>query len=308
LVRADANHWREALQDEFIRHQGPWCPDLDAWLHGHGDDYAAALFCTYLYPTTYFGIRAIAPQRAILIPTLHDEAPACLGVFRSLYARYTRRIWLTEAERRTAARLWGDDAGYVLGMAVQHTESAAPEPRERPYLLYCGRIEAGKGCDALLRAYERLPSRGRVSLVLTGADHLGLPQSPDIEFLGFVDETRKRALMAGARAFVLPSRNESFSIVALEAMAQRTPVLVDSGSEVMREHIERSAGGLQYHDDDDMVLTMERLCTLDTDARARMGAAGRNYVLSNYHEEKVREGLAAIVDDVIASAASGGRR
>jgi glycosyltransferase involved in cell wall biosynthesis len=308
LIRADGNHWREALQDEFIRSQGPWCPELEAWLQAHAGDYAAVLFCTYLYPTTYFGIRAIAPHRAILVPTLHDETPACLGVFRRLYARYPGRIWLTDAERQTAKRLWGDDGGSVLGMAVEHTECASPERRERPYLLYCGRIEAGKGCDALLRAYERLPSRDRVSLVFTGADHLGLPQSPDIQFLGFVDETRKRALMAGACAFVLPSRNESFSIVALEAMAQRTPVLVNAGSEVMREHVERSSGGLQYHDDDDMVRAMERLCTLDADARARMGAAGRDYVFSNYREEKIRDGLVAIVDDAITAATNGDRR
>ena len=165
----------EALQDEFIRFQGPYCPALEGWLRDHGDDYAAVLFCTYLYPTTYFAIRATAPRKAIFVPTLHDELPAQLTVFARLYARYPQRIWLTPAERRTAARIWGFDQGEVLGMAVEHTASARAEIRDRPYLLYCGRIEAGKGCDELLRAYARLPSRGRVSLVLTGADNIGLP-------------------------------------------------------------------------------------------------------------------------------------
>jgi glycosyltransferase involved in cell wall biosynthesis len=299
-IRADGNHWREALQDEFIRSQGPYCPDLHAWLQAHAHGYDAVVFCTYLYSTTYFGIRAIAPGKAILVPTLHDEVAACLSVFRRLYARYRNRIWLTHAERRVASRLWGCDAGSVLGMAV-NTELAAPERRARPYLLYCGRIEAGKGCDELLRAFERLAIRGRVSLVLTGADHLGLPSSPDIEFLGFVDEARKRALMAGASAFVLPSRYESFSIVALEAMAQGTPLLVNGQSEVMLDHIERSGGGLHYDSFDDMILKMERLCLLDTDARARIGAAGRDYVLANYHEERIRAQLCAIVEHAIVS-------
>jgi glycosyltransferase involved in cell wall biosynthesis len=299
-IRADGDYWREALQDEFIRSQGPYCPDLETWLQAHAGDYAVVLFCTYLYPTTYFGIRAVAPQRAILVPTLHQETAAYLGVFRRLYARYPRRIWLTEAERRTASRLWGDDRGSVLGMAVEHTESAAPEQRERPYLLYCGRIEAGKGCDSLLRAFERLPSRGRVSLVFTGADHLGLPHSPDIEFLGFVDEARKLALMAGACAFVLPSLYESFSIVTLEAMAQRTPVLANGGCEVMREHIEQSGGGLYYDSADEMVTLMERLCTLEPADRARIGAAGRDYVLANYSEDRVQKRLAEMVERVVA--------
>ncbi len=296
--------WREGLQDEFIRSQGPYCPALEDWLREHGNAYAAVLFCTYLYPTTYFTIRAMAPCKAILVPTLHDELPARLSVFARLYARYPKRIWLTMAERRTAARIWGFDQGEVLGMAVEHTVSARAEVRERPYLLYCGRIEAGKGCDELLRAYDRLPSRGRVSLVLTGADNLGLPKSRDIEYLGFVDEQRKQALMAGALGFVMPSRYESFSIVTLEAMAQRTPVLVNRHCEVMRDHIDRSGGGFHYDTPDEMVARMEQLCTFDAAERARIGTAGREYVLANYHEARIRERLVDYVERVIAGAPS----
>jgi glycosyltransferase involved in cell wall biosynthesis len=293
--------WREALQDEFIRFQGPVCPDLDLWLRAHLMDYAVVLFCTYLYPTTYFGIRAVPPHKAILVPTLHDELAARLPVFAALYARYRQRIWLTAAEQRTAARIWNSESGEVLGMAVEHTESAQPEKRKRPYLLYCGRIEAGKGCDELLRAFERLPSRGRVSLVFTGIDNMGLPKSSDIEYLGFVDEQRKLALMAGAIAFVLPSQYESFSIVTLEAMAQRTPVLVNGRCEVMRDHIEHSGGGFHYSDPDDMIAKMERLCTLATDERAQMGTAGRDYVTANYGEERIRNRLIDYVERVVAA-------
>ena len=296
--------WREALQDEFVRFQGPFCPALEDWLAQHQRDYAAVLFCTYLYPTTYFAIRAVPPAKAIVVPTLHDEPPAYLPVFAARYARYRQRIWLTAAERRTAKRLWGFDEGEVLGMAVEHAQASAPEVRARPYLLYCGRIDRSKGCDDLLRAFERLPSRRRFSLAFTGEDNLGLPDSPDIDYLGFVGEERKRALMAGASVFVLPSRYESFSIVTLEAMAQGTPVLVDGRCEVMREHIERSGGGLHYESSEDMVEKLERLCTLDAADRARMGAAGRAYVLDNYREDRVRERLTALVDRVAARSGS----
>lgn len=292
--------WNEALQDEFIRFQGPWCPDLENWLHAHRGDYAAVLFCTYLYPTTYFGIRAVAPRNAILVPTLHDELPARLPVFRHLYARYQNRIWLSAAERRAAGRVWGFEEGEVVGMAVEHDQSVSPEVRQRPYLLYCGRIEAGKGCDDLLRAFARLRSRGRVSLVFTGADDMGLPRSPDIEYLGFVDEQRKFALMAGAIAFVQPSRNESFSIVTLEAMAQQTPVLVNGHCAVLRDHVEASGGGICYSTLDGMVEAMESLCTLDAGARARLGHAGRAYVLGNYSESRILDRLVGHVEHVIA--------
>lgn len=295
--------WREALQEEFIRSQGPCCPELEAWLRQHTAGYAAVLFCTYLYPTTYFAIQAVPATKAIVIPTLHDEPPAYLPVFAERYARYAHRIWLTSAEQRTAANIWKFDEGEVLGMAVEHTEATEAERRSRPYLLYCGRIEAGKGCDVLLNAFERMPSRGRTSLVFTGADHMGLPRSPDIEYLGFVDETRKSALMAGAAGLVLPSQYESFSIVALEAMAQRTPILVNGRCEVMRDHVERSGGGWHYASLDDMVAKMEALCTLDPATRMRIGDAGRAYVLDNYREDRVRRRLTAIVEEVTRTAA-----
>lgn len=292
--------WREALQDEFVRFQGPHCPELEAWLVHHHDRYAAIVFCTYLYPTTYFAIRAVPPSKAIVVPTLHDEPPAYLPAFAARYARYRQRVWLTAAEQRTAKRLWGFDEGDVFGMAVEHAQASEPEQRPRPYLLYCGRIDRAKGCDDLLQAYERLPCRRRFALTFTGEDNLGLPESPDIDYLGFVDESRKRALMAGARVFVLPSQYESFSIVTLEAMAQGTPVLVNGRCDVMREHIERSGGGLYYDSPDDMVAKLEQLCLLDADARARMGGDGRAYVLDNYREGRVREQLAGLVERVIA--------
>jgi glycosyltransferase involved in cell wall biosynthesis len=192
------------------------------------------------------------------------------------------------------------DEGEVLGMAVEHAQASTPEARPRPYVLYCGRIDRAKGCDELLRAFERLPSRSRFTLTFTGEDNLGLPASADIEYLGFVDEPRKRALMAGASVFVLPSQYESFSIVTLEAMAQGTPVLVNGRCDVMREHIERSGGGLCYDSTSDMVDKLERLCVLAAGERARMGAAGRAYVLDNYREERVRECLTGLVERVIA--------
>jgi glycosyltransferase involved in cell wall biosynthesis len=297
--------WRAAQQDEYIRFQGPCCPALEAWLRHQGEAYAAVVFCTYLYPTTYFGIRAVPPSRSILVPTLHDEPPAYLPVYASRYAAHANRIWLTAAEQRTAKRLWGFDEGTVLGMAVEHTGATTPEMRSRPYLLYCGRIEAGKGCDELLRAFARMRNRGRCSLVLTGIDNMGLPSSPDIEYLGFVDDERKLALMAGARGFVLPSAYESFSIVTLEAMAQRTPVLVNARCEVMRDHIDQSGGGFHYDGPDDLVAKLDQLCDLPEGERARLGDAGRAYVLERYREPGIRDRLVGLVERVIGAHADG---
>jgi len=128
-----------------------------------------------------------------------------------------------------------------------------------------------------------------------------LPQRSDIEFLGFVDEAKKLALMAGAAAFVLPSEYESFSIVTLEAMAQKTPVIVNGRCEVLRDHIDRSNAGFHYRTTEELADAMERALALGTDARARMGEAGRRYVLDRYSEERIRERLVDAVERVAAT-------
>jgi glycosyltransferase involved in cell wall biosynthesis len=305
---AERMYWREALEDEFIRFQGPYCPELHEFLAKNAEHYAAVVFCTYLYPTTYFGIRGVSTRKAILVPTLHDEPPAYLRVYAQRYGEYRNRIWLTDSEQRVAARLWGTDDGEVIGMAVEHTESTEPERRTTPYFLYSGRIEEGKGCRELLDAFLRFRKRSKTpaTLVLTGVDNMRLPQRSDIEFLGFVDEKRKLALMAGAAAFVLPSEYESFSIVTLEAMAQRTPVLVNGRCEVLHDHIERSGAGFDYRTPEELAALMERVLALDADERTRIGDAGRRYVLDRYSEEHVRERLVEAVERIATAAATPG--
>lgn len=303
-AQAKRPYWREALEDEFIRFQGPYCPTLHAALAREKDRYAAVVFCTYLYPTTYFGIRCVAPEKVILVPTLHDEPPAYLHAFAELYAAYPQRIWLTDSERRVAERVWRFGGGDVIGMAVDHTESVESERRDVPYFLYSGRIDESKGCRDLLDAFAKFRKRtgADAKLVLTGVDKMELPKRSDIEFLGFVDETRKLALMAGAAAFVMPSEYESFSIVTLEAMAQRTPVLVNGRCEVLKDHVERSGGGFDFRSADELAATMERALTLDASECARIGDAGRRYVLDRYSETTIRDRLIAAVERVAVSA------
>ena len=86
-------------------------------------------------------------------------------------------------------------------------------------------------------------------------------------------------------------------------MAQRAPVLVNGRCDVMREHIERSGAGFHYDGIDDMVAKIGRLAALDPAERARIGAAGREYVLANYREEHVRARLVGQVERVIGAAA-----
>lgn len=289
--------WSVPLQEEFILHQGPYSEPLTGFLKERWRDYHAIIFITYLYPTTYFGLQQLPRGQALLAPTLHDEQPAYLSAYKHAAHRAHSMIWLTDAERRVAQKLWGDMPGRVAAMSID-TRTRQPEDQRAPYLLYCGRIDLNKGCPELFSffiKYKRhYPSKLR--LVLTGKDDLGVPEHPDIVFKGFVSDEEKFRLMAGATLYVMPSPHESFSIVTLEAMAQRTPVLVSKASEVLTDHVRQSRGGKIYEDYESFTAAIEELSGNER-LRAEMGEAGREYVVANYGQERVRSRLIEAVED-----------
>ncbi len=290
--------WPEALEEEFVRSQGPHCPALHAHLAAHGDDYAAVIFLTYLYPTTFDAVRVMPHRRWLLVPTAHDEPAAYLRTIADMARRSPRLLWNTHAEAEIGARLWGVDHGTVVSMTVE-TDPVPAARESRPYLLYCGRIDVNKGSPQLLdgfRAWKERHPGHPLELVLTGHDVLGIGSRESVRYLGFVDERRKLELMAGAVAFVQPSPYESLSIVLLEAMAQCTPVIVNGRCEALLEHVDRSGSGFAYHAPDAFGPAIDAVLALDDGQRAEHGTKARDYVLANFGREEITRRLVAEVE------------
>lgn len=294
--------WPEALQEEFIRAQGPVCPGLIEHLGRHGGDYAAVIFLTYLYPTTYDGTRVLRHRRWGLVPTLHDEPPAYFSAYAQMARRVPRILWNTAAERRLGKRLWNIDAGNLVAMTVA-TDAVAPAREANPYLLYCGRIDTHKGCAMLIEAFEsyQRAQPSSLRLLLTGADKLGVRESEQVRYLGFVSEERKLALMAGALAFVHPSPYESLSIVALEAMAQGTPIVVNGECEILADHVAASGSGFVFRGELALHAAIDAVRALDQAARTQQSQRARDYVTGNYGRQQVRARLIAEVEALAAN-------
>ncbi|MEO7062360.1 MAG: glycosyltransferase family 4 protein [Dokdonella sp.] len=294
--------WPEAMQEEFIRAQGPVSPGLVKHLATCGDDYVALIFLTYLYPTTYDGVRAVPHRRWAIVPTLHDEPPAYFSAFAQMGRHTPRLLWNTLAERRLGKRLWDVDAGNIVAMTVA-TEPVAPACESAPYLLYCGRIDSHKGCAMLIEAFEayKAAHSSALILLLTGADKLGVRESAHVRYLGFVDEARKFALMAGARAFVHPSPYESLSIVALEAMAQGTPIVVNGECEILADHVALSGSGFVFRGAAELHAAIDQVLALDTEARTQQAQLARAYVIGNYGRDEIRARLVAEVEALSGS-------
>ena len=114
-------------------------------------------------------------------------------------------------------------------------------------VFYIGRLVFEKGLDLLLEAAPKiLAQKEKVKFIIAGkgpyAEHLhhraqqmGLYHK--FYFTGYVDDLTRNALFSTADVAVFPSLYEPFGIVALEAMAAGTPVVVaDTGGlgEVVR--------------------------------------------------------------------------
>jgi glycosyltransferase involved in cell wall biosynthesis len=97
-------------------------------------------------------------------------------------------------------------------------------PSDAPLILYVGRIAKGKGIDHLLAALHELPD---AHLVIAGPDdrHGVATDGERVHRLPPTDEPPHR-LYRQADVFVLASEGESFGMVAAEAAAAGTPVIV----------------------------------------------------------------------------------
>jgi glycosyltransferase involved in cell wall biosynthesis len=150
------------------------------------------------------------------------------------------------------------------------------------FLLYGGRIDAGKGCEELLEyftSYKELG--GDASLVLMGVKLMQLPEVPWVKFAGLLSERERLQALEAATIVVVPSPFESLSLLALEAMAVGTPVLCNGRSEVLAEHCLKSNAGLFYADRDEFIECATLLLD-DERLRRTMGRNGKEYIKRNY--------------------------
>jgi len=156
-----------------------------------------------------------------------------------------------------------------------------------PIVLYCGRIDPGKGCEELLQYFgEYVKEGGDATLALMGAKLMSLPEEPYVKFAGLLSDRERIQALEAATVVVCPSPYESLSLLALESLSVGTPVLVNARSTVLVEHATRSNGGLWYADRDEFVECL-KLLMRDARLRAALGRNGRDYVRRNYRWDVV---------------------
>jgi|GEM_PF-14619 len=146
-------------------------------------------------------------------------------------------------------------------------------------LIFLGRLVHEKGVHVLLQALRLVLKRHpRARLLIAGTgpalDELRAQAAPlgsRTAFIGFADEADKRALLAAAELCVFPSLYEPFGIVALEAMASGTPLIVsDVGG--LAEIVEHGVTGCKTPPGDTSALALAIAELLDEPERGRQMA------------------------------------
>jgi glycosyltransferase involved in cell wall biosynthesis len=151
--------------------------------------------------------------------------------------------------------------------------AAAEGPHPRPFFLFVGRLEKIKGLQNVIPLFRRytkadllVAGKGKYELELRRLA-LGLG---NVVFLGWKSSRELSSIYRNAIALIVPSLcYEIFPLVLLEAFAHGTPAIVNAvGS--LPEIIQESRGGLEYRNQEELLVAMGRL-QRDGELRSRLG-------------------------------------
>jgi glycosyltransferase involved in cell wall biosynthesis len=171
---------------------------------------------------------------------------------------------------------------------------------DEPLVLYVGRIASGKGIEHLVEAARRIP---RAHVVFVGPDDrhgTSVDAAKNVHVLPATDEP-PLAFYRQADVFVLPSAGESFGMVAAEAAAAGTPVIVSDRCGVASSFREGEALVVPY-DRDAVVDAVQRVVS-DDDLRARL-ARGAVEAAKRTSWDEVTDRQEAIYDTIAARTAA----
>lgn len=278
----------------WLIEQGPYSPELIEALENKKDDYDFFVFFTYLYYTTVKGIE-ILKDKTIFIPTAHDEPYINMSILKKEFTEVKGIFYNTTEERRMVESIFNNQyvenriggIGVDIPDEINADELIKKHNLER-YIIYAGRIDNSKKVEELFSYFINFKEHYDIDLklVLIGKVGMEIPDRNDIVYAGFVSDKEKFGLFKNAIALVLPSQFESLSMVTLEAMSVKTPVIVNAKCEVVKQHCLISNAGLYY----DNYLEFSEILNWFNNHEEElkiMGENGLKYVNENYRWETI---------------------
>jgi len=181
----------------------------------------------------------------------------------------------------------------------------------RRRLLFLSRLHPKKGLEILLEALQILRNRGTsVFALIAGRGEPRYVESlkelalssgltdDEYRFVGPVTGDLKLSLYRSADLFVLPTQQENFGFVFIEALACGLPVITTTGVDIWPEL--ESSGGARIADGAAIPLAdaIESLLAQPEEMR-RMGAAGREWVFQHMSPSRIVAMFESMYEDPI---------
>lgn len=275
---------------KWMNEQGPICNGLLEYLDKNEHKYKSIIFMTYLYWTTFFGLKN-HPEKSILIPTAHDEPPIYLNIFEDTFKKPKFIAYNTIDEKIFVNKMFNNDSinSDMFGIGVDLPESMNYVDIHNKYnfdgefILCVGRIDESKGCGELFDYFTRYinETNRNLKLILIGKPVMKIPKNKSIIPIGFVSDEDKFNAIKQAKLVVIPSKYESLSMILLESLKLNKPVMVNGNCSVLKTHCRRSNAGLYYENYNEFKEVLEFMLTHEKEYNL-MSNNGEKYVNQNY--------------------------
>ncbi|MEM3765422.1 MAG: glycosyltransferase family 4 protein [Candidatus Bathyarchaeia archaeon] len=179
---------------------------------------------------------------------------------------------------------------------------------EEKIVLFVGRLVYEKGIHVLINAVPKVLEKVNAKFVIVGngymqqslSEHIrNMGLSHKVMFTGFVDDATLRNLQKCADVSVVPSLFEPFGIVALEAMAAKSPVAVsDTGG--LSEIVEHDVTGVKvYPNNSDSLAWGITRVLLDENLANKLRENAYRKVIENYNWEKISQQTKRVYESVL---------
>jgi glycosyltransferase involved in cell wall biosynthesis len=256
-----------------------------------------------------------------LVTTMHGS-DVRIALQNGLARTVLRRI-LSNSSAVTTVSSWL--ASQVKVMAPDTHPIVSPMPvathlfspggaRHKNRLLFVGRLNAQKGIGQLLDAVAAMQTGAELDVVGDGTDREALLSharslgiADRVYWHGALPQPRLVEFYRQATALVVPSRDEGFGLVAVEAQLCETPVVAFASGGLI-DIMEDGVTGYLIHPSDTASFATSLDDVVTSEQRHEIGRAGRQSALAKFSPESVARRYRKLYDSVLVRAQSAERK
>ena len=296
----------ESAENEWISETGPYCPDAIDYIKDNASEYEAVIFFTYMFYLTVVGMN-LELENAILLPTAHDEPVIYFNIYKNMFKKTKYLLYNSIEEKEFLINKFGlqDKKSKLTCVGIDipkiQEDINYAERNYGNYIVYIGRVCKGKNYLELNKFFIEYKKRNSsdLKMVVIGKidEEIRFKYSEDIIYAGFVTDDEKNYILNNAKLLVMPSLFESLSLVILESMALRIPVLVNGNCAVLKGQCIRSNAGLYYENYYEFEAALDYILN-NRNACQEMGNNGYEFVKKNYDWEVIVNNVCELIESI----------